>query len=97
MHETTEKIIVVKKAEASAEATYLSGVGTANERIALAKGMTESIKSLQEESKEADAASVMHLLLVTQYLDTLAAVKPDQVMVRATPNEVFDIQASLPT
>ena len=76
---------------------YLSGVGTANERIALAKGMKESIKSLQEESKQADAASVMHLLLVSQYLDTLAAVKPDQVIVRATPNEVFDMQASLPT
>lgn len=72
-------------------------MGTANERIALAKGMRESIKSLQEESKQADAASVMHLLLVSQYLDTLAAVKPDQVIVRATPNEVFDMQASLPT
>ncbi len=74
---------------------YLSGVGIAKERIALAKGIQDSIKSLQEDSKQADAASVMHLLLVNQYLDTLAAVKPDQVIVKATPKEVFDIQVSL--
>eukprot|EP00544_Gedaniella_sp_CCMP2646_P008429 CAMPEP_0202505576 /NCGR_PEP_ID=MMETSP1361-20130828/47584_1 /ASSEMBLY_ACC=CAM_ASM_000849 /TAXON_ID=210615 /ORGANISM="Staurosira complex sp., Strain CCMP2646" /LENGTH=160 /DNA_ID=CAMNT_0049139331 /DNA_START=263 /DNA_END=745 /DNA_ORIENTATION=+ len=90
-----EKIRIVKSAEAYAEAMYLSGVGIAKERIALAKGIQESIKSLQEDSKQADVASVMHLLLVNQYLDTLAAVKPDQVIVKATPKEVFDIQVSL--
>lgn len=94
---TTEKIKVVKKAEASAEAMYLSGVGTANARKALAKGMQESIREMKEEEKcEVSVKEVMDLLLVNQYLDTCVAVRPDQVIARATPNEVFDMHASLP-
>ena len=93
---TTEKVKVVKKAEASAEAMYLSGVGVARARTALAKGMKESLSGLREEKEHVSPQEVMHLLLVNQYLDTLAAVNPDEVMARATPSEVFDMYESLP-
>lgn len=93
---TTEKVKVVKKAEASAEAMYLSGVGVAKARMALAKGMKESMSGLAENKAGVTPQEVMHLLLVNQYLDTLAAVNPDEVIARATPNEVFDMHESLP-
>jgi hypothetical protein len=84
-----EKVRVVKKAEASAEAMYISGVGTAKARMALAKGMKECMKGLAV-GRSADEA--MHLLLVTQYLDTLSALRPNELMVRATPGEVIAMQ-----
>jgi hypothetical protein len=87
-----ERVRVVKKAEASMEAMYLLGVGTAKARMALAKGMKES---MQELAVEKSAAEAMHLLLVTQYLDTLSAVTPNELMVRATPGEVIALQEGL--
>jgi hypothetical protein len=87
-----EKVRVVKNAEASMEAMYLLGVGTAKARMALAKGMKESMKEL---ALEKSAAEAMHLLLVTQYLDTLSAVRPNELMVRATPGEVIAMQEGL--
>jgi len=74
---------------------YLSGMGTAKERAALAKGMKESMSELAEQNA-VTPQEVMHLLLVNQYLDTLSAVKPDEVIARATPNEVFDMHERLP-
>lgn len=91
----TEKIKIVKKAEASAEAMYLSGVGVARARMALAKGMKESMSSLKEQHHDMTSQDVLHLLLVNSYLDALTAVKPDEVIARATPNEVFDVQESM--
>lgn len=74
---------------------YLSGIGTANARIALAKGMKESMSDLKKDYN-VTPQEVMHLLLVNQYLDTLSSVKPDEVIARATPNEVFELKESLP-
>jgi hypothetical protein len=85
-----EKVKVVKKAEASAEAMYLYGVGVAKERMALAKGMKESMRAEGKSVKE-----VIDLLLVSQYLETLAAVRPNELMVRATPGEVFAMQEAM--
>lgn len=90
----TEKVKVVKKAEALAEAMYLSGVGTAKARMALAKGVKESLSGLKEQT-QVTPQEVMHLLLVTQYLDTLTAVKPDEVIAGVSPNEVFAMHESL--
>lgn len=87
-----EKVRVIKKAEASMEAMFLLGVGTAKARMALAKGMKESMKEL---APGKSAAEAMHLLLVTQYLDTLSAVRPNELMVRATPYEVIAMQEGL--
>lgn len=40
---------------------------------------------------------VMDLLLVSQYLETLAALQPNELMVRATPGEVFAMQEAMHT
>lgn len=88
----TEKVKVVKKAEAFAEAMYISGVGVSKSRMALAKGMKESMRAEGKSVKE-----VMDLLLVSQYLETLAALQPNELMVRATPGEVFAMQEAMHT
>ena len=81
----------MKKAEAFAEAMYISGLGVAKSRMELAKGMKESMRVEGKSVKE-----VMDLLLVSQYLETLAALKPNDLMVRATPVEVFAMQEAMP-
>lgn len=70
---------------------YLSGVGVARARMELARGMKQSVLHGGDSPQE-----LMHLILVTQYLDTLMAVKPDEVIVRINPSEVFDMYESLP-
>ena len=68
----------------------------ARARMELASGMKESMGSLVgPANKGVTSQEAIHLLLVNQYLDTLAAVKPDEIIARVTPNEVFDMNESL--
>lgn len=71
------KLECVKKAEASAERAYLHGVGIARQRREIARGMVETMKSLNDGDDGITSTSTkatMDLLLLTQYLDVLAAV-----------------------
>jgi hypothetical protein len=71
------KVECVKKAEASAERAYLHGVGIARQRREIARGMIETMKSLNEsydDDSTNSAKATMDLLLLTQYLDVLTAV-----------------------
>ena len=70
------KVECVKKAEASAERAYLHGVGIARQRREIARGMIETMKSLNESYDDStiSAKATMDLLLLTQYLDVLTAV-----------------------
>ena len=63
-----DKIVVVKKAEAEAEAMYLGGVGIAKQRKAIVDGLRDSVLSFDQSS---DPREVMDTLMVTQYFDTL--------------------------
>lgn len=77
------KIQVVAIAEADAESKRLQGEGIANQRIAIASGLQESAADLKQAIPGTDAMTVMNLLMVTQYFDTL------QEMAKSGVNTVF--------
>nr|TKW30057.1 hypothetical protein SEVIR_2G009220v2 [Setaria viridis] len=66
-----EKILLVKKAEAEAEAKYLSGVGIAKQRQAITDGLRENILNFSHSVSGTSAKEVMDLIMVTQYFDTI--------------------------
>ena len=90
---TKAKIVKVKEAESKAETLYLQGVGTARQRSAIAQGLKRSIDDFSND--HGTARDAMDLLLVTQYLDTLAAVGAGELFIRSTPSEIISIQSSL--
>jgi len=90
------KISTIKTAEAAAEGSYLSGVGTARQRNAISKGMKETMSNWIHE-ENISSKEVFDVLLITQYLDMLGAVGSSQLMLRHSPGEVFDIRDNLET
>lgn len=66
-----EKILMVKAAEADAEARYLSGLGVAKQRKALMEGLKETVSTFSTEVHGTTSSDVMNLLLVTQYFDMI--------------------------
>jgi len=68
-----KKIIVVKEAEADADSKRLSGEGIADQRTAIVEGLRESVSSTSK-ALGVEAASVMTLVLMTQYYDMLTEV-----------------------
>jgi hypothetical protein len=92
-----EKVLAVKRAEAEAESKHLSGLGTAKMRLAITDGFQSSINSMQEtcgmEPKE-----VVHMMLVTQYLDVLkdfAHSGKSSILVPHGPSAVGDMEAQV--
>jgi len=78
-----DKILKVKEAEADMESKHLAGVGVAKMRMAITNGCKESIESMTT-SVGLAPQDVVHMMLVTQYLDTLkdfAATGRSAVMV----------------
>jgi len=69
-----DKILMVKSAEAEAEAKYLSGVGVAKQRKAIVDGLKTSIVDFSEGVHNTSSKDVMDLLLLTQYFDCLKDV-----------------------
>jgi len=69
-----EKIIVVKRSEAEAEAKYLAGVGVARQRKAIVDGLKDSVLEFSGGVHGTTPQDVMHLMMVTQYLDMLKDV-----------------------
>mmetsp|Transcript_20550 Transcript_20550/g.31415 ORF Transcript_20550/g.31415 Transcript_20550/m.31415 type:complete len:280 (+) Transcript_20550:165-1004(+) len=68
------KILVVKAAEAEAEAKYLSGVGVAKQRKAIVDGLRTSIVDFSAGIDTASTKDVMDLLLLSQYFDCIRDV-----------------------
>lgn len=67
------KIQAIKEAEADKERKRLQGEGIAQEREAIAKGLEQSIMTLQKVSNQ-NPKEIMAILSLTQYLDTLKSV-----------------------
>lgn len=65
----SDKIRVVKAAEASADAAQLQGEGTARQRRAIIDGLRESIQAGNKDPMSINKVS--ELLLITQYFETL--------------------------
>lgn len=74
MEAEADKIRMVKAAEAEAESKHLQGLGIARQRKAIADGLAESAEVVQDNVDGMTAESVMSLLLLTQYFDTLQAM-----------------------
>src|ERR1700722_6407483 len=91
----SEKILVVKKAEAEAESKALQGQGIANQRKAIIEGLQGSIEQFQKAVGDATTSEVMQLVLVTQYFDTLKSIgetdKTNTLFLSHSPGAVKDI------
>lgn len=90
-----EKILLVKKAEAEAEAKYLGGVGVARQRQAITDGLRENILNFSHKVEGTSAKEVMDLIMITQYFDTLKDLgnssKNTTVFIPHGPGHVRDI------
>merc|ERR1719265_2410316 len=94
-----EKILVVKAAEADAEAKELSGQGVARQRKAIVEGLKDSVAQFNEGAHGTSPADVMQLMMVTQYLDMLKDVGTKDtattVFIPHSPAGVTDIQGQM--
>merc|ERR1712137_1432395 len=63
-----DKVVLVKTAEAEAEAKFLQGQGIARQRSAIVEGLKSS---LGMEGENVKPEKVTELLLITQFFDTM--------------------------
>jgi regulator of protease activity HflC (stomatin/prohibitin superfamily) len=68
------KILVVKNAEAEAEAKHLQGEGIAKQRRAIVDGLRESVAAFTDKIGEVSAQDALNLVLLTQYFDTMKEI-----------------------
>lgn len=91
-----EKIVVVKAAEADAQAKQLAGEGIANQRKAIIQGYQESVAGLQQ-ATGVDAREIMSVVLMTQYFDALRDMaiggRNSVIFANHTPGTIADTQA----
>ena len=91
-----EKIMVVKAAEADAEAKYLAGTGIARQRQAIINGL-QNKKMQVKPTKMKDL--VMEMMMMTQYFDTMKDMGThggnSTIFVPSGPGAVADAAASI--
>jgi regulator of protease activity HflC (stomatin/prohibitin superfamily) len=91
----TNKMLAVKQAEAEAESKRLQGEGIANQRKAIIAGLKESVEDFAKAVAGATPHDVMHLVLITQYFDTLKEIaandRTNTVLVPHSPNTLNDL------
>jgi len=92
-----QKLLKVKAAEADMESKHLSGVGIAKMRKAITGGFQESIEVMKD-SCGLEAADVVHMMLVTQYMDTLkdfATTGKSSIVLSHNPSAMSDIESQV--
>ncbi len=91
----TEKLLLVKKAEADAESKRLQGEGIANQRKVIIEGLRDSVAKFSESVEGATPKDAMAMVLLTQYFDTLKEVagtnRSNTIMMPHTPNALTDL------
>jgi regulator of protease activity HflC (stomatin/prohibitin superfamily) len=91
----TNKLLLVKQAEAEAESKRLQGEGIANQRKAIIAGLKDSIEDFSKAVAGATAQDVMQLVLITQYFDTLKDIaandRTNTVLVPHSPSTISDL------
>lgn len=94
-----EKIKVVKAAEAEAESKQLQGVGIANQRIAIANGMKQSVEEVKGAMEEGvTGQQIMNMLFMTQHYDTIAKLSEqgvNTIFMPYSPSTVGDLQTQI--
>ena len=63
-----DKVLLVKAAEADAEAKYLSGVGVARQRKAIVDGFKDSVLDFNSGVEGTTPKDIINMMMVTQYL-----------------------------
>ena len=75
-----EKIKVVAAAEAEAESKKLQGEGIANQRIAIANGLKQSVEEVRGAMEEGTTGQhVMNMLFMTQHYVTIGRLADNNV------------------
>jgi len=91
----TEKMLLVKKAEAEAESKRLQGEGIANQRKAIVEGLRDSVEKFSASVEGTTPKDAMAMVLLTQYFDTLKEVAgtnlSNTIMMPHTPNALTDL------
>ena len=91
----TNKLLLVKQAEAEAESKRLQGEGIANQRKAIIAGLKDSVEDFAKTVPGSTPQDVMQLVLMTQYFDTLKEVAANDhtntILIPHTPNTLTDI------
>ena len=91
-----KKIVMVKEAEAEAEAKKLQGKGIADQRIEIIKGFAKSIKEMKDTNISEE--EILNFVLLTQYFDTLKEVSASEsntIMLPGTPQGFTNISEEL--
>lgn len=93
------RILLVKAAQAEAEANALHGKGVADQRRAIVEGLQQSVSEFQHAINGTTAADVMNIVMMTQYFDTLkeigASGKSNTVMIPISPAGVSDLTGQM--
>src|SRR5271170_1404821 len=91
----TNKLLLVKQAEAEAESKRLQGEGIANQRKAIITGLKESVEDFAKTVPGSTPQDVMQLVLMTQYFDTLKDIAANDhsntILIPHTPNTLTDL------
>jgi regulator of protease activity HflC (stomatin/prohibitin superfamily) len=95
-----DKILLVKAAEAEADAKYLSGTGVARQRKALMDGLRATVDEYTADVEGLPGTDVLDLLLVTQYFDTMKEItsktgSTSTIFMKHTPTAVADLREDL--
>jgi regulator of protease activity HflC (stomatin/prohibitin superfamily) len=97
----TNKMLLVKQAEAEAESKRLQGEGIANQRKAIITGLKDSVEDFAKTVPGSTPQDVMQLVLMTQYFDTLKEIAANDhtntILVPHTPNTLADIFSQIRT
>src|SRR5271170_6472746 len=95
----TNKLLLVKQAEAEAESKRLQGEGIANQRKAIISGLKDSVEDFARTVPGSTPQDVMQLVLMTQYFDTLKDIAANDhsntILIPHTPNTLTDIFAQI--
>jgi regulator of protease activity HflC (stomatin/prohibitin superfamily) len=91
----TNKLLLVKQAEAEAESKRLQGEGIANQRKAIITGLKDSVEDFAKTVPGSTPQDVMQLVLMTQYFDTLKDIAANDhsnaILIPHTPNTLTDL------
>jgi regulator of protease activity HflC (stomatin/prohibitin superfamily) len=97
----TNKLLLVKQAEAEAESKRLQGEGIANQRKAIISGLKDSVEDFSKTVPGSTPQDVMQLVLMTQYFDTLKEIAANDhsntVLIPHTPNTITDLFGQIRT
>lgn len=97
----TNKLLLVKQAEAEAESKRLQGEGIANQRKAIISGLKDSVEDFAKTVPGSTPQDVMQLVLMTQYFDTLKDIAANDhsntLLIPHSPATLTDLFGQLRT